>query len=70
MLGEKSHHRPLCMIGFVRGHKVNIFMVDDVSGVNILPIWTLKEVVIPMNELFESRLMIQGFNQGGKQPLV
>ncbi|KAH0743247.1 hypothetical protein KY290_031240 [Solanum tuberosum] len=39
-------------------------MVDDGFGVNILLIWTLKELGIPMNELSESRLMIQGSNQG------
>ncbi|KAI3470776.1 hypothetical protein Pfo_027439 [Paulownia fortunei] len=36
------------------------------SAVNILPLRTLKELGISMDELANSRLMIQGFNQGGK----
>lgn len=69
LLGEIVHNRPLYMVGFVRGHKVNRIMVDDGSGVNILPIRTVKELGISMDELSESRLMIQGFNQGGQRAI-
>ncbi|KAK4391468.1 hypothetical protein Sango_1924600 [Sesamum angolense] len=35
-------------------------------AVNILPLGILKELEIPIDELSNSRLMIQGFNQGGQ----
>lgn len=50
LLGETAHNRPLYMVGFVCGHKVNRIIVDDGSVVNILPICTMKELGIPMNE--------------------
>lgn len=40
LLGETSHIHPLYMVFFVCGHKVNRIIVDDGSGVNILPIRT------------------------------
>ncbi|KAH0685550.1 hypothetical protein KY285_016092 [Solanum tuberosum] len=39
------------------------------SGVNILPIHTLKELDITIEEFSESRLLIQGFNQGGQRSI-
>jgi hypothetical protein len=42
--------------------------VDDGSTVNILPLKTMKELGIPMDELFLSHLMIQSFNKKGKMP--
>jgi hypothetical protein len=36
--------------------------MDDDSAVNILPLKTMKELGIPMDELFPNHLMIQGFN--------
>ncbi|XP_070015574.1 uncharacterized protein [Nicotiana sylvestris] len=48
---------------------VNRILVDEGSSVNIFPIRTVKELGIPMNELSESRVMIQGFNQGGKRAI-
>ncbi|XP_059281291.1 uncharacterized protein LOC132034986 [Lycium ferocissimum] len=69
LLGQTLHNRPLYMVGFVRGHKVNRIMIDDGSGVNILPIRIVKELGISVDELSESRLMIQGFNQGGQRAI-
>uniref|UniRef100_M1DNM7 Reverse transcriptase family protein n=1 Tax=Solanum tuberosum TaxID=4113 RepID=M1DNM7_SOLTU len=43
--------------------------MDEGSGVNILPIHTLKELGITTGELSESRLLIQGFNQGGQRSI-
>jgi hypothetical protein len=41
---------------------VNCILVDDGSTVNILPLKTIKELWIPMDKLFLSHMMIQGFN--------
>uniref|UniRef100_A0A6N2MGP5 Retrotransposon gag domain-containing protein n=1 Tax=Salix viminalis TaxID=40686 RepID=A0A6N2MGP5_SALVM len=48
---------------------VNRILVDDGSAVNILPLKTMRELGIPMDELFPSHLMIQGFNQGGQNAI-
>ncbi|XP_075095392.1 uncharacterized protein LOC142173674 [Nicotiana tabacum] len=54
------------MVGFVREQRMSRILIDDGFGINILPICTVKELGIPMDELCESCLMIQGFNQGGR----
>ncbi|XP_060190648.1 uncharacterized protein LOC132619910 [Lycium barbarum] len=57
------------MIGFAREQKVIRILIDGGSGVNILPIHTMKELGIAMEDLFASRLMIQGFNKGGQRAI-
>ncbi|XP_070032309.1 uncharacterized protein [Nicotiana tomentosiformis] len=49
--------------------RVNRYLVDGRSSVNILLIRTVKVLGIPMNELSESRVIIQGFNQGGQRAI-
>ncbi|KAL0277962.1 UNVERIFIED_CONTAM: hypothetical protein Sradi_7309300 [Sesamum radiatum] len=65
LLRSKPHNRPLFVVGYVREQKVNRILIDGGSVVNILPPRILKELEIPIHELSNSRLMIQGFNQGG-----
>ncbi|KAL0349787.1 UNVERIFIED_CONTAM: hypothetical protein Sradi_4127900 [Sesamum radiatum] len=67
LLGSKPHNLPLFVAGYVREQKVNRILIDGGSAVNILPLRILKELGIPINELSNSRLMIQGFNQGGQR---
>jgi len=62
LLGSELHNRSLFIKGYVDGKMVNHIFVDDGSTVNILPLKTMKELRIPMDELFPSHLMIQGFN--------
>ncbi|XP_070036194.1 uncharacterized protein [Nicotiana tomentosiformis] len=69
LLGDTFHNRPLYLVGYMRDERVNRILVDGGSLVNILPIRTVKELGIPMNELSESRVMIQGFNQGGQRAI-
>ncbi|KAH0656188.1 hypothetical protein KY285_031070 [Solanum tuberosum] len=57
------------MVGHVLEKKINRILIDEGSGVNILPIHTLKELGITTGELSESRLLIQGFNQGGQRSI-
>ncbi|KAL0456250.1 UNVERIFIED_CONTAM: hypothetical protein Slati_0964200 [Sesamum latifolium] len=64
LLGSKPHNRPLFVAGYVREQKVNRILIDGGSAVNILPLRILKELRISIDELSNSRLMIQGFNQG------
>ncbi|KAL0457849.1 UNVERIFIED_CONTAM: hypothetical protein Slati_0412100, partial [Sesamum latifolium] len=67
LLGSKPHNRPLFVAGYVREQKVNMILIDGGSTVNILPLRILKELGISIDELSNSRLMIQGFNQGGQR---
>ncbi|KAH0636131.1 hypothetical protein KY290_036559 [Solanum tuberosum] len=69
LFGETLHNRPLYMVGHVLEKKINRILIDEGSGVNILPIHTLKELGITTEELSESRLLIQGFNQGGQRSI-
>ena len=69
LLGSKLHNRPLFIKGYVDEKIVNRILVDDGSAVNILPLKTMRELGIPMDELFPSHLMIQGFNQGGQNAI-
>ncbi|XP_049359184.1 uncharacterized protein LOC125823856 [Solanum verrucosum] len=69
LFGETLHNRPLYMVGHVLEKKINKILIDEGSGVNILPIHTLKELGITTGELSESRLLIQGFNQGGQRSI-
>ena len=57
------------VVGYAREQKINRILIDDGSAVNILPLKTMKELGIPLDELMQSRLMIQGFNQGGQKAL-
>ncbi|KAL0448415.1 UNVERIFIED_CONTAM: hypothetical protein Slati_1397900 [Sesamum latifolium] len=68
LLGSKPHNHLLFVAGS-REQKVNSILIDGGSVVNILPLRTLKELGIPMDELSNSHLMIQGFNQGGQKAI-
>ncbi|KAL0411451.1 UNVERIFIED_CONTAM: hypothetical protein Slati_3734800 [Sesamum latifolium] len=68
-LGSKPHNRPLFVAGYAREQKVNMILIDGGSVVNILLLRTLKELGVPMDELSNSRLMIQGFNQEGQRAI-
>ena len=48
---------------------VNRIFIDGGSAVNILPLKILKELGISLDELLPSKLMIQGFNQGGQRAI-
>ncbi|KAL0402534.1 UNVERIFIED_CONTAM: Transposon Ty3-G Gag-Pol polyprotein [Sesamum latifolium] len=67
LLGSKPHNRPLFVAGYVREQKVNRILIDGGSVVNILPLRILKELRIPIDELSNSRLIFQDFNQGGQR---
>ncbi|XP_070020850.1 uncharacterized protein [Nicotiana sylvestris] len=67
--GDTPHNRPLYLVGYMRDERVNRILVDGGHSMNILPIHIVKELGIPMNELSESRVMIQGLNQGGQRAI-
>ncbi|KAL0423644.1 UNVERIFIED_CONTAM: hypothetical protein Sradi_0899200 [Sesamum radiatum] len=69
LLGSKPHNRPLFVTYYAREQKVNRILIDGGSAVNILPLRIMKELRISTDELTNSRLMIQGFNQGGQRAL-
>ena len=63
LFGDTFHNHPLFMIDFARGKRVNRILVNGGSGINILPIRTMKELGISTADLTDRRLIIQGFNQ-------
>ncbi|KAL0286121.1 UNVERIFIED_CONTAM: hypothetical protein Sradi_7156300 [Sesamum radiatum] len=67
LLGFKGHNRPLFVSGYVREQKMYRKLINGGSAVNILPLRILKKLEILIDELSNSRLMIQGFNQGGQK---
>ncbi|KAH0746046.1 hypothetical protein KY285_007703 [Solanum tuberosum] len=69
LFGDTFHNFHLFMIGFACENRVNRILVDGGSGINILPICTMKELGISTEDLTDSRLMIQGFNQGGQRSI-
>lgn len=69
LLGETLHNCPLHMVGQALGKKINRILINEGSGVNILPIRTMMKHDITIDELAESHLTIQGFNQGGQRVL-
>ncbi|KAH0712097.1 hypothetical protein KY289_008056 [Solanum tuberosum] len=69
LFGDTFHNCPLFMVGFACEKRVNRILVDGGSGINILPIRTMKELGISTEDLTDSRLMIQGFNQGGQRSI-
>ncbi|KAH0714900.1 hypothetical protein KY284_007805 [Solanum tuberosum] len=69
LFGDTFHNCPLFMVGFAREKRVNRILVDGGSGINILLIRTMKELGISTEDLTDSRLMIQGFNQGGQRSI-
>lgn len=69
IFGSKVHNYPLFVCGYAREQKVNRILIDDGFAVNILSLRMIKELGIPNDELVQSRLIIQGFNQGGQRSI-
>ena len=66
MLGSKPHNHPLYVSGYAREQKIDRILIDGGLAVNILPKMTMRRLGLTMEELSHSRLVIQGFNQGGQ----
>ena len=56
-------------MGYIREQRINHILIDDGSAVNILPLNIIKELGVLLDELSQSRLMIQGFNRDGQRAL-
>nr|XP_027083559.1 uncharacterized protein LOC113705849 [Coffea arabica] len=65
----KTHNRPLFVSAYVREQKMNRILINGGSAVNIMSVRAMKELGISNDELSQSRLMIQGFNQGGQRAI-
>ena len=50
------------MTSYIRKQKVKCILADGGSAVNIMPKCTIKELGIIVEELFKSRMVIQGFS--------
>ena len=69
LLGSKPHNCPLYASGYACEQKIDHILIDGGSAVNILPKMTLRRLGLTMEELSHSRLVIQGFNQGGQRAI-
>ncbi|KAA0048245.1 uncharacterized protein E5676_scaffold265G001560 [Cucumis melo var. makuwa] len=67
LLGSKLHNRPLYVSGYVREQRVDRIFIDNGSTVNIMPKSTMRQLGILIDELLNSKLVIQGFNQGSQR---
>ena len=68
-LRSTLHNHALFVIGYTKEQKVNRILIDGGFAINILPLKALKELGIPFDELSNSWLTIQNFNQEGKELL-
>ncbi|KAL4650239.1 hypothetical protein ACB092_01G073000 [Castanea dentata] len=69
LIGPKPHNRPLYVSGYVREQKIDRILIDGGSAINILSKMTMRRLGLAMEELSHSRLVIQGFNQGGQRAI-
>ncbi|KAL4636874.1 hypothetical protein ACB092_03G039500 [Castanea dentata] len=69
LLGSKPHNRPLYVSGYTREQKIDRILINGGSSINILPKMTMRRLGLAMEELSHSRLVIQGFNQGGQRAI-
>ncbi|KAA0046823.1 ty3-gypsy retrotransposon protein [Cucumis melo var. makuwa] len=69
LLGSKLHNRPLYISGYIGEQKLNQILIDNGSVVNILPKSTMNQLGISVEELSNSKLVIQGFNQGAQRAI-
>ena len=51
LLRTKFHNRPLFVTGFIREQKTKRILVDNGLIVNIMPLRTMKQLGIPMDDL-------------------
>ncbi|GAA0175803.1 hypothetical protein LIER_41979 [Lithospermum erythrorhizon] len=66
---DVDHNRPLYVSAYICERRINRMLVDGGSVVNILPFQRLKLLGISTDELQQSRILIQGFNQNGQRAL-
>ncbi|KAL4625463.1 hypothetical protein ACB092_05G028000 [Castanea dentata] len=69
LLGSKPHNLPLYVSGYTREQKIDRILIDGGLAINILPKMTMRRLGLAMEELSHSRLVIQGFNQGGQRAI-
>ncbi|KAL4596013.1 hypothetical protein ACB092_12G133300 [Castanea dentata] len=69
LLGSKPHNCPLYVSGYAHEQKIDRILIDGGLAINILPKMTMRRLGLAMEELSHSRLVIQGFNQGGQRAI-
>ena len=69
LLGSKLHNHPHFVCGYINEGKVNCILIDGGSTVNIMPKLTMRKLGISVSDLSQSRLTIQGFNQGSQKAI-
>ncbi|XP_051132648.1 uncharacterized protein LOC127252498 [Andrographis paniculata] len=69
MLGSKPHNRPLLVVVYIHEQRISQIFLDGGAAVNVLPLYTLQQLRIPVDRLFESRMTIHRYNQEGQRAL-
>ncbi|XP_051142237.1 uncharacterized protein LOC127259136 [Andrographis paniculata] len=69
MLGSKPHNRLLLVVGYIHEQRISRIFLDGGAAVNVLPLYTLQQLGILVDQLFESRMIIYGYNQNGRRAL-
>ncbi|KAA0033081.1 gypsy-like retrotransposase [Cucumis melo var. makuwa] len=59
LLGSKLHNRPLYVSGYVQEQRVDRILIDNGPAVNIISKSTMRQLGILMDELSNSKLVIQ-----------
>ena len=67
LLGSKLHNKSLYVSGYVREQRGDRILFDNGSAVNIMSKSTMRQLGILMDELLNSKLVIQGFNQSSQR---
>ncbi|TYK28245.1 ty3-gypsy retrotransposon protein [Cucumis melo var. makuwa] len=63
----RSLEEPLYVSGYVREQRVDQILIDNGPTVNIMLKSTMRQLSILMDELSNSKMVIQGFNQGSQR---
>ena len=66
---SKLHDCHLFVSGYVRENKINCMLVNGRSAINIIPKSRMTTIDIKVDELSQSCLLIQGFNQGWQRAM-
>ena len=67
LLGSKLHNRPLYVFGYIREQRFDLILIDNGSAINIISKSIMRQLGILIDELSNSKMVIEGFNQGSQR---
>jgi hypothetical protein len=63
LIGTAYHNRPLYITENCGGQKIGRILVDAGSSINIIPLKTLKTIMLDVKNLSDEKVIIHDFNQ-------